>query len=113
MKARIRKTGEIVDIISFSGDTLRGPIDSVSYIDSTGVEHVREPLNRFWDFEDIHPLQTDVVKALQAHADFFRKLAIFNAEMEGYKAENQRAAGLGYPPPYDESFFLALASKFE
>lgn len=54
MKAKIRKTGEIVEIISYSGGTVRSNIlDSVSYIDSKGVEHDREKLNYYWDFEQI------------------------------------------------------------
>lgn len=54
MKARIRKTGEVVEIISYSGSTTRNEcIDKVSYIDSKGKEHPREPLNFYWDFETI------------------------------------------------------------
>ena len=54
MKARIRKTGEIVEIISYSGNTNRNDVlDSVSYIDSKGVDHPREKLNFYWDFEVI------------------------------------------------------------
>ena len=54
MKAKFRKTGEIVDIISSSGTTDRNDVlDSVSYIDSNGVEHSREKLNFYWDFEII------------------------------------------------------------
>lgn len=54
MKARIRKTGEIVEIISYSGNADRNDVlDSVSYIDSNGVEHPREKLNFYWDFETI------------------------------------------------------------
>lgn len=54
MKAKFRKTGEIVDIISYSGNTNRNDVlDSVSYIDSKGVEHSREILNFYWDFESI------------------------------------------------------------
>lgn len=54
MKAKFRKTGEIVDIISYSGNTDRNDVlDSVSYIDSNGVEHSREKLNFYWDFESI------------------------------------------------------------
>lgn len=55
MKKRIRKTGEIVTIISYNGGTRRNDIlDSVSYIDSKGEEHPNEPLNFYWDFEIIH-----------------------------------------------------------
>ena len=54
MKAKFRKTGETVDIISYSGKVDRNDIlDSVSYIDSKGVEHPREKLNFYWDFESI------------------------------------------------------------
>ena len=54
MKARIRKTGEVVEIISYSSRTQRcDTVDYVSYIDSKGGEHDREPLNLYWDFEVI------------------------------------------------------------
>ena len=54
MKAKIRKTGELVEIISYTGNTIRNEVlDSVSYIDSKGNEHPREKLNFYWDFEII------------------------------------------------------------
>lgn len=54
MKARIRKTGEIVDIIGYNHcSTIRSHQDYVSYIDSKGIEHDRESLNYYWDFEPI------------------------------------------------------------
>ena len=54
MKAILRKTGEVVEIISYSGCTDRNDIlDRVSYIDSQGIEHPREHLNFYWDFEII------------------------------------------------------------
>lgn len=54
MKARIRKTGEVVEIISYSSLTTRDEtLDNVAYIDSQGKEHPREPLNFYWDFETI------------------------------------------------------------
>lgn len=60
MKARIRKTGEVVEIITYSGSTNRNEcIDRVSYIDSKGVEHHREPLNYYWDFEQIPDVKED------------------------------------------------------
>lgn len=54
MKAILRTTGEIVDIISFNGSAIRTRLDFVSYIDSKGVEHDRESLNYYWDFEPIN-----------------------------------------------------------
>lgn len=55
MKQRIRKTGEIVDVVNYSMVSLgRDKDDFVSYIDSNGVEHVAESgLNINWDFEDV------------------------------------------------------------
>lgn len=59
MKAKIRQTGEIVDVICYGGSPLKRSLilDYVNYIDSQGVEHT-EPnhLNYFWDFE---PIETD------------------------------------------------------
>lgn len=56
MKKRIRKTGEIVDVVSFNNfyQSERDDSDQVSYIDSKGVEHHHvRGLNLWWDFEDI------------------------------------------------------------
>lgn len=56
MKKRIRKTGEIVDVVSFNNfyRSERDYSDQVSYIDSKGVEHHHvRGLNLWWDFEDI------------------------------------------------------------
>lgn len=59
MKAKIRKTGEIVDVITYNQcSTIRSSQDFVSYIDSKGVEHDRESLNYYWDFESI---EADVI----------------------------------------------------
>ena len=54
MKLKIKKTGEIVDVISFSCDTERKPTDTVDYIDSKGVEYHNEKFNYYWDLEPIH-----------------------------------------------------------
>ena len=60
MKARIRKTGEVVEIITYSGGTSRNEcIDRVSYIDSKGVEHPREPHTFYWDLEQIPDVKED------------------------------------------------------
>ena len=56
MKKRLRKTGEIVDVITYndcSSKTKRKKYDYVSYIDSNGTPHYLERgLNIYWDFED-------------------------------------------------------------
>lgn len=65
MKAKIRKTGEIVEVVSYSGGTVRSNIlDSVSYIDSKGVEHDREKLNYYWDFEQISDIKEDNISII-------------------------------------------------
>ena len=53
MKARYRKTGEIVTIVAYSGRVGRSEIDYVYYIDSNGKEHTEDGrgLNLYWDFE--------------------------------------------------------------
>ena len=56
MKAKIRKTGEIVDVICYGGspNNRSDELDYVNYIDSQGVEHIESNnLNYFWDFEPI------------------------------------------------------------
>lgn len=50
---RLRKTGEVVAIISYVGTTTRREGDKVSFIDSKGIEHVDEHLNYYWDFEEL------------------------------------------------------------
>lgn len=64
MKKRLRKTGEVVDVISYSNPycSERDKCDCVSYIDSKGVEHPSEKgLNLWWDFEDVEDvLSTDI-----------------------------------------------------
>lgn len=56
MKSKIRKTGEIVDVIYHMGSpkSRSDVFDFVFYVDSKGVEHT-EPnhLNYYWDFEPI------------------------------------------------------------
>ena len=52
-KAKIRKTGEVIDVIYFRCSTIRNICDEVSYIDSKGIEHEGENLNYYWDFENI------------------------------------------------------------
>lgn len=58
MKARIKKTGEIVDIISYNdiSTTCVSKKYLVSYIDSQGVEHGREGTDYHLDFEPIDNL---------------------------------------------------------
>ena len=84
MKAKNRKTGEIVDIIAYSNPlgTKRWPEqDCVSYIDSNGVEHYNESLNYYWDFE----LIDDNTQDEDAHWQDVRERAAI-AAMQGLLA---------------------------
>ena len=61
MKKRIRKTGEIVDVISYTaphGTTRFDTRDFVNYIDSKGKEHINVPMNIYWDFEDVEEVMS-------------------------------------------------------
>ena len=55
MKKRIRKTGEVVNIIVYSNirGSDRDDTDFVHYIDSKGVEYYESRLNMCLDFEDV------------------------------------------------------------
>lgn len=56
MIRKIRKTGELIDVISWTGNLTRNEaIDTVSYIDSKGVEHPREEMNFYWDLTQDTP----------------------------------------------------------
>ena len=83
MKARIRKTGEIVDVICYGGSPLSRSdvLDYVNYIDSQGIEHT-EPnhLNYYWDFEPMETATNDhwqdvreraAIAAMQGVMNFF------------------------------------------
>lgn len=73
MKKRIRKTGEIVDVITYndcSSKTKRKKYDYVSYIDSNGTPHYLERgLNIYWDFEDVEEELTKGIDWKQARID--------------------------------------------
>lgn len=52
MKYRLRKTDELVEIVAWetAEKGARNENDWVSYIDSSGVEHIKEHLTLEWDF---------------------------------------------------------------
>lgn len=72
MKKKLRKTGEIIEIISwytFLG-TERSETDYVSYIDSEGNEYPKEKgLNIYWDFEDVDEELTKEIDWEQVRID--------------------------------------------
>ena len=90
MKAKIRKTGEIVDVICYGGSPHRrsDALDYVNYIDSQGVEHA-EPnhLNYYWDFE---PIET----ATDKHWQYIRECAAI-AAMQGLLSNQSKTGSAG------------------
>ncbi len=55
MKKKIRETGEIIDVITYTGGTSRTSIDEVNCIDSNGEEKCLR-INYYWDLEDVDGL---------------------------------------------------------
>lgn len=73
MKKRIRKTGEVVDVITYSNPycSERDDMDCVSYIDSKGEEHHHERgLNLWWDFEDVEEKPITEINWERRRVDF-------------------------------------------
>lgn len=63
MKYKIRKTGEIIDVVSYSSmtSTERSEIyDWVDYIDSNGNEIRHAQLNKYWDLELVNETENDI-----------------------------------------------------
>lgn len=60
LKYRLRKTGEPVEIVAWetAEKGARGESDWVSYIDSAGVEHIKEHLTLEWDFVIDSPFES-------------------------------------------------------
>lgn len=76
MKKRIRKTGEIVDVISFTapfGTTRKDTRDFVSYIDSKGRERAKVPMNIYWDFEDVEEVLSIDIDLEQRRFDIAKR----------------------------------------
>ena len=90
MKKRIRKTGEIVDVISYNKYTntaRNSELDWVSYIDSKGMEHEHEKgLNIYWDFEHVEEAKSTDIDWKQVRI----KAAI--SALQGFAASPQIAS---------------------
>lgn len=91
MKKRIRKTGEIVDVISYNKYTntaRNSELDWVSYIDNKGMEHEHEKgLNIYWDFEDVEEVKSTDIDWKQVRI----KAAI--SALQGYLSNTITARG--------------------
>ena len=67
LKYRLRKTDELVEIVAWetAEKGVRSESDWVSYIDSSGVEHVKEHLTLEWDFVIQTPFEKGFLDALK------------------------------------------------
>ena len=77
MKKKIRKTGEIVDVIMFTapyGTDRDDTRDFVDYIDSKGRERRRVPMNIYWDFEDVEDELTKEIDWEQRRYEIAKEL---------------------------------------
>ena len=97
MKKKFRKTGEIVDIISYNKYTTtkrNSELDWVSYIDSKGVEHEHEKrLNIYWDFEDVKETpDTDIDWEKVRSEAAISALQGFCSNSEAFDNENEKLA---------------------
>lgn len=67
LKYRLRKTGELVEIVAWEtvdkGE--RNENDWVSYIDASGVEHIKEHLTLEWDFVIQTPFEKGFFDAIK------------------------------------------------
>ena len=67
MKYRLRKTDELVEIVAWY--TLekgaRSHSDWVSYIDASGIEHIKEHLTLEWDFVIQTPFEKGFLDAIK------------------------------------------------
>lgn len=64
LKYRLRKTDEPVEIVAWetAEKGARSENDWVSYIDASGVEHIKEHLTLEWDFVFESPFENDILK---------------------------------------------------
>ena len=118
-KYRIRKTGEIVEVISYGGSTTRSDVlDFVSYIDSKGVEHEKEPLNLYWDLSPItkwgvENKQNRNLSQETANCDKqFDKILEMNTEAERRKIAAMAMQGLLRNPKFDKDYELYCSARY-
>lgn len=99
MKKRIRKTGEIVDVISYNKYTTtkrNSELDWVSYIDNKGMEHEHEKgLNIYWDFEDVEEASDKDVDWQQRRFEI-AKTMLHAIYLDDGNAERADESGLGF-----------------
>ena len=66
LKYHLRKTDELVEIVAWETveKGARNDSDWVSYIDASGVEHIKEHLTLEWDFVLESPFENNIFKKM-------------------------------------------------
>lgn len=66
LKYHLRKTDELVEIVAWetAEKGARNESDWVSYIDASGVEHIKEHLTLEWDFMLESPFENNIFKKM-------------------------------------------------
>lgn len=85
MKQKIRKTGEVVEVITHSSSTRRLSTDIVRYIDSKGIECDGSGMNYYWDFEELR--EESEIDWEQRRYELSK---IFSIELIRYQAQQGR-----------------------
>lgn len=110
MKEKIRKTGEIVDVITYSGHTHRSDIDAVSYIDSKGKECVDVKMNIFWDFENVEEPSSTKESLIDWEERRFDLVKAYSVELIKLQMEKGRV-DCGYLENIVSEYAISLADK--
>lgn len=73
LKYRLRKTDELVDVVAWetAEKGARSENDWVSYIDASGVEHIKEHLTLEWDFVIQTPFEKGFFDAIKPDLQTF------------------------------------------
>ena len=85
MKRKIRRTGEIIDVITFSGSTIRSDYDQIQFYDSNGSV-INESLNYYLDTLPVDDENKDVDWE-QRRFDLVKAYSIEFIKMQDRKGE--------------------------
>ena len=88
MKARIRKTGEIVDVIAFKSSEACPEKDWVRYVDSEGFDLIQE-LNALEDLEVIDKTEDKAVDWEQRRYDLAKLYSIEFVKLQHYQGRTE------------------------
>lgn len=88
MKAKIRKTGEIVDVIAFKSSEACPEKDWVRYVDSEGLDLIQE-LNALEDLEVIDKTEDKAVDWEQRRYDLAKRYSIEFVKLQHYQGRTE------------------------